>query len=276
MSHFVVYYPGMNRKEIFGYAIKSYIVGATMTVPGVSGGSMAMVLGIYDRIISSVPELLTKKFRSAFLFLLLCGGFGLVGAVSASPLMKYLLSSFYSIVMFFFIGAIAGSIPLIVKKSEINKSNWPCLFFSILGIAAVILIGNIPSDAVALGSSNIFWQILCGILVSIGFVLPGISTTYLLVVLGLYESIITCLSNLQFLPLIPLAGGVIIGVFLLTGLLKASMEKYPSVTFPIILGFMIGSIPEVFPPIETGWRLLVSVLTFALGFVLVCFVCREE
>ncbi len=266
----------MNKKEILNYALKSYIVGATMTVPGVSGGSMAMVLGIYDRIISAVPELLTKAFKSAFLFLLLCGGFGLLGAVSASPLLSYLLSNFYSVVMFFFIGAIAGSIPLIVRKSEINSHNWPCLLFAILGIATVILIGYIPQDAIALGSSNIFFQLLCGILVSIGFVLPGISTTYLLVVLGLYESIITCLSNLNFLPLIPLALGVIIGVFLLTGLLKKSMEKYPSVTFPIILGFMLGSIPEVFPPMETGWRLAVSILTFALGFCLVCFVCKEE
>ena len=61
-----------------------------MTVPGVSGGSMAMVLGIYDRIISAVPELLSKNFKKAFVFLLLAGCSGLIGALSASPLLKYL------------------------------------------------------------------------------------------------------------------------------------------------------------------------------------------
>lgn len=264
------------KKTLLTDALKSYVVGATMTVPGVSGGSMAMILGIYDRLISAVPELLSANFKKAFLFLLICGSCGLLGAVSASPLLSYLLENFYSIVMFFFIGAIVGSIPMIVKKSEITKKNWPCLFFALVGVAVVLLISYIPKDLIAIGESNYFYQILCGILVSIGFVLPGISTTYLLVVLGLYESIINCLSTLKFLPLIPLALGVIIGVFLLTGLLKRSMEKAPSVTFPIILGFMIGSVPEVFPPFESGWRLIVSIITFALGFYLICFVCKEE
>lgn len=264
------------KKTLLIDALKSYVVGATMTVPGVSGGSMAMILGIYDRLISAVPQLLSKNFMKAFLFLLICGSCGLVGAVSASPLLSYLLENFYSIVMFFFIGAIAGSIPMIVKKSEINKTNWPCLFFAVIGIAIIFLIGYIPRDRIAIGESSAFYQILFGILVSIGFVLPGISTTYLLVVLGLYESIINCLSTLNFLPLIPLAVGVIIGVFLLTGLLKKSMEKAPGVTFPIILGFMLGSIPEVFPSIESGWRLILSILTFIIGFYLICFVCKEE
>ncbi len=265
-----------NMKEFLNYSIKSYIVGATMTVPGVSGGSMAMVLGIYDRIISSVPELLTKNFKKAFLFLLLCGSFGLLGAISASPLLTYLLDKFYSIVMFFFIGAIVGSLPLIIRKSALNKSNWPCIFFALIGVVCVYLISFIPKEALMSGEGNIVGDILCGVLVSIGFVLPGISTTYLLVVLGLYEKILACLSSLDFLPLIPLAVGVIIGVFLLTGLLKASMEKYPFVTFPIILGFMLGSIPEVFPPLESGWRLVLSIVTFVLGFVLVYFVADEE
>ncbi len=265
-----------NKKILLPDALKSYVVGATMTVPGVSGGSMAMILGFYDRLISAVPELLTKNFKKAFIYLLICGSCGLLGAVSASPLLSYLLEHFYSIVMFFFIGAVVGSIPLIVRKSEINKKNWPCLFFAAIGIVCVLLIGYIPKDMIAIGESNYFYQILCGILVSIGFVLPGISTTYLLVVLGLYEGIINCLSTLKFLPLIPLAIGVVIGVFLLTGLLKKSMEKAPSVTFPIILGFMIGSVPEVFPPLESGWRLVLSILTFILGFCLVFFVCKEE
>ena len=72
-------------KDKLTTVLKSYVIGATMTVPGVSGGSMAMVLGIYDRIISAVPELLSKNFKKAFVFLLLAGCSGLIGALSASP-----------------------------------------------------------------------------------------------------------------------------------------------------------------------------------------------
>ncbi len=264
------------KKTLLFDMAKSYVVGATMTVPGVSGGSMAMILGIYDKLISSVPELLSKNFKRAFIFLFLCGTCGLLGAVMASPLIEYLLSSFYSIVMFFFIGAIIGSIPDIIHKSRINRRNWPSIFYSLIGVVLVILISYIPSGYVTLEDSNFIIQLVCGIAVSIGFVLPGISTTYLLVVLGLYESIISHLSSLDFLPLLPLALGVIIGTFLLTGLLKKSMESYPSTTFPIILGFMVGSVFLVFPPLETGWYLLFSIIASICGFSLVYFVCKEE
>ena len=172
-------------------ALKSYVIGATMTVPGVSGGSMAMVLGIYDKIISSVPDLLSKNFKKAFIFLLVAGCSGLIGALSASPLLKYLLSNFYLVVMYFFLGAIIGSIPMIVRKSQITKMNWANAFFAIPGIAVVLLISMIPEGLIQLGGSNVILQIICGIGVSIGFVLPGISFSYLLVVLGLYEGLIT-------------------------------------------------------------------------------------
>lgn len=263
------------KKDLINVAIRSYITGASMTVPGISGGSMAMVFGIYDRIIASVPLLLTKDFKRAFLFLLLTGGCGLIGAFSASPLLSYLLSNFYKVVMFFFVGAIVGSIPMIVKKSNLKKDNWYYILFSILGIAIVTLVGFIPEDIVRLGESSFISQFICGVLVSIGFVLPGISFSYLLVVLGLYEALITHLSQLEILPLIPLSVGIVVGIFLLTGLLKKSMEDYPSVTFPLILGFLIGSIPQVFPQLPVKGEIIASILTFLMGLFIIYFVSKE-
>ena len=263
------------KKDLIKVGIKSYVVGASMTVPGVSGGSMAMVLGIYDRIISSVPLLLTKDFKKGFLFLLLAGLCGLGGAFSASPVLSFLLKNYYIIVMFFFLGAIVGSIPMIIKKSQLNKSNWYDAFFIILGIAIVTLISFIPEDIVSLGESSFLSQFICGVLVSIGFVLPGISFTYLLVVLGLYESLIGHLSNLEILPLIPLSVGIVVGVFLLSGLLKKSMESFPQITFPIILGFLIGSLPQVFPSLPAGIEILFSLLSFVAGLLIIYFVSKE-
>ena len=250
-------------------ALKSYVIGATMTVPGVSGGSMAMVLGIYDRIISSVPDLLSKNFRKAFIFLLIAGCSGLIGALSASPLLKYLLSNFYLVVMYFFLGAIIGSIPMIVRKSQITKKNWGNSFFAIPGIIVVLLISMIPEGLIQLGGSNVILQIICGIGVSIGFVLPGISFSYLLVVLGLYEGLIAYLSELNFVPLIPLCVGLVIGIVLLAGLLKKAMEKWPTITFPVIMGFVLGSLPQVFPGLPNGIAILWCILSFLLGAVVI-------
>ena len=240
-----------------------------MTVPGVSGGSMAMVLGIYDQIISSVPDLLSKNFKKAFIFLLVAGCSGLIGALSASPLLKYLLSNFYLVVMYFFLGAIIGSIPMIVRKSQITKKNWTNAFFAIPGIAVVLLISMIPEGLIQLGGSNVILQIICGIGVSIGFVLPGISFSYLLVVLGLYEGLITYLSELNFIPLIPLCIGLVIGIVLLAGLLKKAMEKWPTITFPVIMGFVLGSLPQVFPGLPSGIAILWCLLSFLVGAIVI-------
>ena len=250
-------------------ALKSYVIGATMTVPGVSGGSMAMVLGIYDQIISSVPDLLSKNFKKAFIFLLVAGCSGLIGALSASPLLKYLLSNFYLVVMYFFLGAIIGSIPMIVRKSQITKKNWGNSFFAIPGIIVVLLISMIPEGLIQLGGSNVILQIICGIGVSIGFVLPGISFSYLLVVLGLYEGLITYLSELNFVPLIPLCVGLVIGIVLLAGLLKKAMENWPTITFPVIMGFVLGSLPQVFPGLPNGIAILWCILSFLSGAVII-------
>ncbi len=269
------YFEGMEKKRIVSDGVKSFIVGATMTVPGVSGGSMAMVLGLYDRLISAVPELLGRNFLRSFLFLLMCGGCGLVGAVAASPLLSWLLKNYYSLVMFFFIGVVTGSMPMIVGKCRLTKRTWPCIFFSLIGIAAVFALSYVPM-AINAGGEGAVVQVLAGVVVSVGFVLPGISTTYLLVVLGLYDWILSCLSALDFLPLVPLALGVVLGVFLLTGILKKCMERFPSVTFPVILGFVLGSLPSVFPPIEPGWGLVGGIILCILGFCLTFFVLRED
>ena len=265
----------MERKRIISDGVKSFIVGATMTVPGVSGGSMAMVLGLYDRLIAAVPELLGRNFLKSFLFLLLCGGCGLVGAVAASPLLSWLLKNYYSLVMFFFIGVVTGSLPMIIGKCRLTKRTWPCIFFALIGIAAVFALSYFPMTINA-GGEGVVIQVLAGVVVSVGFVLPGISTTYLLVVLGLYDRILSCLSSLDFLPLVPLALGVILGVFLLTGILKKCMESFPSVTFPVILGFVLGSLPQVFPPIKAGWSLVFGIILCLLGFCLTFFVLKED
>ena len=245
--------------------IKSYVIGATMTVPGVSGGSMAMVLGIYDQIISAVPSIFSKGFKKAFVFLLVAGVSGLIGALSASPILKYLLSNFYMVVMFFFLGAILGSVPMIVRKSRVNRDNWSKALFVIPGIIIVVLISMIPEGIIELGGGNVFIQIICGIGVSIGFVLPGISFSYLLVVLGLYEGLITYLSSFDFLPLIPLCIGLCIGIVLLSGFLKKAMEKWPTITFPLIMGLVLGSLPQVFPGLPSGLSILWCFISFVVG-----------
>ena len=255
-------------------AIKAFIVGSSMMIPGVSGGSMAMILGIYDRLISSVPELFSRKtFKTSFMFLLvflLAAGLGII--LVAKPL-EILISRYSLTIMYFFLGAVIGTIPMMFRKAQSQGFDIASFIYIALGIGLVLSVELLPegifTPTLDGGFSSIMIQFLGGVLVSIGLVLPGISTSYLLLVLGLYEPVISAISNHQFLSLLPLAVGLVGGILALTKVLEVAMKKYPKVTFMMILGFLLGSLKEVYPGFPSGWNILISAVLLVLGFVIV-------
>ncbi len=116
---------------------------------------------------------------------------------------------------------------------------------------------------------SLILEILGGIFLSVGFVLPGVSFSYLLVVVGLYEEILKAVNNLDIIPYIPLGIGLVLGIFLLTGILSWAMKNKPKVTFLMIFGFLFGSIGTVFPGIPEGMIILYSVISFVIGALVI-------
>lgn len=239
-------------KDVLFTLLKGLWIGGTLTVPGVSGGSMAMILGIYDRLIESVGAFLHKggDKKKAFFFLLEAGCAGVVGFVLFSGLVSMLMERFPLEICFFFAGAVAGGIPIILKAAEIHKPKALDLVFVLLGIAAVFGISKIPqglfSIPLTLSVGGILLQLVCGILVAIGFVLPGISLSQMLYVLGIYEELMNHVSKLNILPLIPLGIGAVIGVLLTAYAVEQLLKRFPRATYLVIFGFMLGSLPEIF------------------------------
>ena len=239
-------------KDVLFTLLKGLWIGGTLTVPGVSGGSMAMILGIYDRLIESVGAFLHKggNKKKAFFFLLEAGCAGVVGFVLFSGLVSMLMERFPLEVCFFFAGAVAGGIPIILKAAEIHKPKAFDLVFVLLGIAAVFGISKIPqglfSIPLTLSVGGILLQLVCGILVAIGFVLPGISLSQMLYVLGIYGEIMDHVSRLDILPLVPLGIGAVIGVLLTAYAVEQLLKRFPRATYLVIFGFMLGSLPEIF------------------------------
>lgn len=264
-------------------SIKAFVVGATMVIPGVSGGSMAMILGEYDKLIGSVPGLLRKNsFKNSFIYLCIFCISAVLGIFLASKPLEMLLNSYYGIVMFFFIGAVIGTVPMIIKKAgSFSSKKIPLsIIYILIGIVVVYLISLIPEGNISPSLdgvlSSYIYQIMAGVLISIGFILPGISTSYLLVVLGLYHPILNAISSLNVLPLIPLAVGMLLGTLILTEFLKWAMEKHPFVTYMTILGFLFGSIIQVFPPIPSGVEVLFSIISLCIGTLAIYWISLKE
>lgn len=256
--------------------VKGVIVGSTMVIPGVSGGTMAIILGIYKSLIHAVTNL-KKEFKSSVILLGEFAAAGLIGFLLFSGLVEKLLNRFELPTMFFFIGTILGGLPLLVKESQTDFKSLNQVIKGIIavagGTAAVLLIGRIPqgmlSHTVEFSAASLIMIFITGVVISIALVLPGISTSHMLLILGMYEFIITIKDHFrESIGYVALLGiSVIIGVFLITKPLEFLMDKYPSVTYLAIIGFVAGSVIDIFPGLPHGLEILWCILTMTAGFL---------
>lgn len=264
-------------------------IGGTMTVPGVSGGSMAMILGVYDRLIGSVNGIFHKeRRRESILFLLKF----LLGAVAGlflfSKLITFLLENEACAfpTRFFFLGAVVGGAPMIFRSAGVKRVSVAVFLYPIIGIAAALSISLIPSGLFEIGGEGflslllgILIQLVGGLVIAVALVLPGISVSQMLLVLGIYEPLTEAVSSLDFMALlsfIPLVIGTLAGIFLTTGILERAMGRHPMGTYLLIFGFILGSLPELFPGLPTGWEIPLCILTAAAGFCAIFWISKKE
>ena len=186
--------------------IKGLVIGSTMTLPGVSGGSMAMVLGIYDRLLKHVSEI-TKYPKESLTFLLWFAAGAGSGAFLFSRGISWLLTTrAEGVLRFFFLGAVAGGIPMILKSASVRRIRGRELICILTGILTALLIALIPQGMFALKWKmplNMLFQFAGGFIIAVALVLPGISASQMLYMLGIYESTLKAVGRLDFFALFP-------------------------------------------------------------------------
>ena len=263
-------------------------IGGTMTVPGVSGGSMAMILGIYDRLVMSVNGIFKKgKFKESFLFLLKFMIGAAAGFFLFSKLITFALAHFSMPTRYFFLGTVAGGAPLIFREANIKRATVPVFVYPIVGIVCALLITLIPEGIFEISGTGflavlggIVIQLFGGVIVAIALVLPGISVSQMLLVLGIYEKLTSAMDALDIMTLIsflPLVIGVLGGIFLTTSMIERAMSKHPTGTYLIVFGFILGSLPELIPAqLPMGFDLLFCPLAVVLGFLAVFTISKKE
>lgn len=223
-------------------AVKGLAIGATMIVPGASGGTMAMILGIYDRLIGAVSSF-TNNIKENLLFLLTFALSAGAGLFLFSTPMSWLLEHYEFPTICFFIIVILCGIPVIGKKSGIQKISLDVVTYMVAGAVLVVSLSKIPENILNAGSFG--GLLLAGVVSAAALILPGISFSHFLLVLGIYEQLLDAIKYLDLGFLIPLGVGVLAGIILLSRLLEKFMEKYTKQTYMIILGFILGSTAEI-------------------------------
>ena len=256
-------------KKIITAVLKGLTIGGLMTVPGISGGTIAMILGIYKKLISAMNGLFERDKKS-FLFLLQVGLGGLAGIVLFSGYVLGLYEKFPMPMSYFFIGAVLGGAPFIYKSANEKKFRATSVLYPLIGIVIVTLITLLPegifTPGETFGIKEIALQMLGGVIVAIAFVLPGISVSQMLLMLGLYETTMHAVHTLNVLPLIPLGVGVALGTVATAKLMDKAINRFPNATYLIIFEFILGSVRDLFPGIPSLTEGVICIVTAVAGF----------
>jgi len=238
---------------------KGFCMGAANVVPGVSGGTMALILGIYEQLITAIHSLNLRflrllallKIREAISsvswpFLLPVGLGILLATVSLAKALSWLLYSYPVIVWSFFFGLILSSVFTVSRVIR----EWRIPTFIAIGLGAVgayFLFGLMPA-----ATPDASWFIfLSGFLAICAMILPGVSGAYILVLLGKYHYILEAVNNKDLGTLLVLIAGALVGLLSFIRIIGWLLRRYHDLTMAILIGLMLGSLRKIWPWKET-------------------------
>lgn len=263
-------------KRNLKYILYGLIIGASMLIPGLSGGTMGILLGIYDKLIEAVAKITTKDgFKNNAVFLIcFCTG-SLTGFYLFSKVVLIAIEAFEYPLMFLFIGMILGSLPTIMKKGQIKNIGLKDIIYIFIGFAICLAFILIPDNiSLVSGTNNILGLIMIvfsGIIIAIALILPGLSVSQMLVLLGLYTVTLDAVANLKLGFLIPFALSVGAASLFTANILNKYLNKNPKQSYLLIAGFVLGSIFEMVPK-GAKPDYPVAVISLTAGFLIIYFI----
>lgn len=249
--------------------IKGIALGAGAILPGISSGVLCVVFGIYDKLINSILGFFKdakKNFQFLFPIFLGVG----IGVVIFGNILKFLFTNFSIQTKYAFLGLILGSMPVILKTA--NNKNGFRLHYILYTIAtfllAVFLIfieKNFYTTNLVVNTSFLF-LVFAGFIMSIGVVFPGVSSSVLLMILGVYDVYLIAVSTVNLSILFPMGIGLVVGGIIFLLIIRYCLEKHFSQTYYSIIGFVLGSTLIIYPGFSFDINSFIGIIFFILCF----------
>lgn len=262
-------------------ALKGSLIGAANTIPGVSGGTIAVVTRLYDELIASVSGFIRTGWKKNVAFLVPVVVGVALGIVLFARIVEFFMEGYPAQTAFFFMGLILGSVPFLAKVTLRERfRGWYLVPFVIsLGVlVAMAVAGRPPSTEPILEVtlSNALMIFLAGVVSSATMIIPGVSGSFVLLLIGMYSTFIEAASSLNLPVLAVLVPGFLVGIVAVSKLINFLLSKFHGVTYWAIIGLVLGSVPVIWAQAQVGSWLgtagvagaLTSVLALAAGFVL--------
>jgi len=246
-------------------------MGASDVVPGVSGGTIAVLLGIYDELISALNGLFSRDWKKHLSFLIPLALGIILSIFTLAKLMDWLLIHYPKPTYFMFLGLIIGVLPYLFKKFDVKrnflKQHYVILLVGLLLIVSLTFFQENTETLITGRTFSIYLLFfLSGFIGSAAMILPGISGSFILLMIGVYPSVIHAISHFQFDIILITGLGIGAGIIFMSKLIHYFLSHFEAATFAAILGMVIGSIFVIYPgmPIHSK-EAFVSILMFALG-----------
>jgi len=252
-------------------SFKGIAMGAADAVPGVSGGTIAFISGIYEELITTISNVnlntlkvlkteginaFWKKINGNFLLALLIGM--IISFASFMKLAKYLIEQHPILIWSFFFGLIIASILFIGK--QITKWNLATILAVIFGAVLAYYITSLPSMA---SNNNPYFLFIAGAIAICAMILPGISGSFILVILGAYKTLSNAIDSLDIKKIAIFVLGAIVGLLSFSRVLKWLFKHYHNITLAVLTGFIFGSLNKIWP-----WKKTITVMSDATGDVI--------
>lgn len=270
-------------------ALKGSLVGAANTIPGVSGGTIAVITRLYDELIASVGGFFKTgwKKNTAFLLPVIVGvvlGIGLFARV-----VDFFLVGYPAATAFFFMGLILGSVPFLIKLTlrEKFRPGYAIPFAVCFGLLIVMtIVGRPPAgDPIThLTLATGLMVFLAGVVSSATMIIPGVSGSFVLLLIGMYSTFIRAVRDLNLPVLAVLVPGFIVGIVLVSKGINYLLSRYHGISYWGIVGLVLGSVPAIWPRTETGgWsvpgstaEVLTGLAALVVGFLLAYFLGSDR
>ncbi len=268
--------------------LQGMVVGIANIIPGVSGGTMMVAMGLYDKLIHAITHLKSEFKESLKLLVPIFLGAG-IAIVALSRLFEFLLENYPIPTNFAFCGLIAGSLPFIFKKVKghsvsVGRAVCFIIFFAIVILMAVMGETGGSAADVSFGLINVVKLLLVGVIAAATMVIPGVSGSMMLMLLGYYDTILKTINNfmdalvafdmqdilVQCGILIPFGIGVILGIFLIAKIIEFIFSKAEIHAYYAIIGLILASPIAIL--LKTDWSgfsiltLIIGLITFAAGW----------
>lgn len=262
--------------------LKGMVIGIANIIPGVSGGTMMVAMGIYDKLIHCITHLFSEFKKSVFFLLPIAVGMG-IAIVASSFGLEFLFENFPVQTNLLFVGLILGGLPAIWKKvkgNSIRVGHIVAFLIFLVLVVGLALIGETEGNSADLsfGFINILKLFGVGVIASATMVIPGVSGSMILLVIGYYNPILTAINNFikslvamdlngimtGFGILIPFGLGVVFGIFAIAKLIEIVFEKFPLYAYWAIIGLIVAS---PFAVLWMGTYTSVTILSIVTGIV---------